>query len=57
VGIDDIADMPDVKQYRPFIINFGETHYELPTTVHINCGMNIVMFPFDHQNQLSEYYP
>jgi hypothetical protein len=56
-GIDDITNMPDVKQYRTLIINFGEMHYEFPTTVHLKCGMNIVMFQFDHQNKLSEHCP
>ncbi|XP_048761401.1 neuronal acetylcholine receptor subunit alpha-9-like [Ostrea edulis] len=48
-GINEIANMPDMKQYRALISNLGEVHYQFPTTVLMSCGMNIAKFPFDYQ--------
>ncbi|XP_062591723.1 neuronal acetylcholine receptor subunit alpha-10-like [Saccostrea cucullata] len=48
-SIDDIANMPDMKQYRALITNTGAIQYQFPTTVHVTCGMNISMFPYDQQ--------
>ncbi|XP_061162228.1 neuronal acetylcholine receptor subunit alpha-10-like [Saccostrea echinata] len=48
-GIDDIANMPDMKQYRALITNTGQIQYQFPTAIQMTCGMNISMFPYDHQ--------
>jgi cation transporter family protein len=48
-GINEIANMPDMKQYRAMITNLGKIQYQFPTTVHMSCGMNIAKFPFDQQ--------
>ncbi|XP_062591729.1 neuronal acetylcholine receptor subunit alpha-10-like [Saccostrea cucullata] len=48
-GIDDIANMPDMKQYRALVSNTGDIQYQFPSTIHMACGMNISMFPYDHQ--------
>ncbi|XP_048761173.1 neuronal acetylcholine receptor subunit alpha-10-like [Ostrea edulis] len=48
-GINEIANMPGMKQYRTLITNLGKVHYQFPTTVHMSCGMNIAKFPYDYQ--------
>ncbi|XP_061163220.1 neuronal acetylcholine receptor subunit alpha-10-like [Saccostrea echinata] len=48
-GINDVANMPDMKQYRALITNIGQIQYQFPTAIQMTCGMNISMFPYDYQ--------
>ncbi|XP_062610041.1 neuronal acetylcholine receptor subunit alpha-9-like [Saccostrea cucullata] len=56
-GVDNIANMPDMKEYRALVNSNGTVHYNFPTVVPTACSMDLKYYPYDIQKCSITFMP